>query len=40
MTATDTAIIASSPQGFAKFLLDETRRLGKVIKEAGITASE
>lgn len=40
MAATDTAIVASTPQGFQKFLLEETRRLGKVIKEAGITSSE
>ena len=40
MAATDTAIIASSPAGFAKFLQEETARLGKVIKEANITSSE
>lgn len=40
MKETDTAIIASTPQGFAKFLQTETMRLGKVIKEANITASD
>lgn len=36
MAATDTAVIASTPAGFRQFLLEETKRLGAVIKEAGI----
>jgi len=40
MKETDTAIVASTPQGFAKFLQDETGRLGKAIKEANITSSD
>lgn len=37
MVDTDTAVIASTPEGFVKFLRDETLRLGKVIREAKIT---
>ncbi len=40
MAETDTAVIASTPEGFAKFLREETVRLGKVIREAKITSSE
>jgi len=40
MAETDTAVIASTPQGFAKFLQEETQRLGKVIRAAGIKSSE
>jgi len=37
MTETDTAVIASTPEEFAKFLRVETDRLGKVIRAANIT---
>lgn len=40
MVATDTKIVASTPAGFKKFLLDETRRLGDVVKTAGNTAAK
>jgi tripartite-type tricarboxylate transporter receptor subunit TctC len=39
MTETDTAVVASTPEGFVKFLREETVRLGKVIREAKITGS-
>lgn len=37
MKETDTAVVASTPEGFVKFLREETVRLGKVIREAKIT---
>jgi tripartite-type tricarboxylate transporter receptor subunit TctC len=37
MKETDTAIIASTPEAFAKFLKEETSRLGKVIRQAKIS---
>jgi tripartite-type tricarboxylate transporter receptor subunit TctC len=40
MAQTDTAIIASTPDGFKKFLQAETSRLGKVIREANITSTD
>lgn len=40
MKETDTLIVASTPQGFTKFLQEETGRLGKVIREANITSTE
>jgi tripartite-type tricarboxylate transporter receptor subunit TctC len=40
MKETDTLIVASTPQGFTKFLQEETGRLGKVIREAKITATQ
>ncbi len=40
MAQTDTAIIASTPDGFKKFLQAETNRLGKVIREANITSTD
>ena len=40
MKESDTALVASTPEGFAKFLREEVPRMTKVIKEAGITSIE
>ena len=40
MRESDTALVASTPDGFAKFLREEVPRMTSVIKSAGITSIE